>query len=382
MTKKLTREEIYAEAVELRRKFHENPELSLEEYETSDFILHYLQQESIPARKAGTGVIGDIFVGADLPTLALRAEMDALPIQERSVAPYLSKRPGVSHACGHDGITAVLLVLAKLLNRSRERLSCNLRLIFEPGEEIGKGAKLMIEAGAMEGVEKVIIFHFANSLPLGMEVQQGFSTATVGRIAIEIRGKSTHWGDRALGVDAICAAGEALREIEELNRNFSTELPFVAGIGKMSGGVKNNIMADSALLEGTLRAFGDDAFDELFCVLQQRLEAVAERTGAEMKLILESRMPAVVNDSSLVDLAMRAGRAHFGKDCVLGVTPYLAGDNAAYYFQLAKGVRMVFFGEKADCENFPIHNPGFDFDEEILGHSIDVLSKMVFSMTA
>lgn len=239
------------------------PELSGEEYKTSGYIKDTLNSFGIRSDIIGnTGVIGTILADKSFPTIAVRAEIDALPIAEQTGADYQSRNPGVMHACGHDGIAATALGLAKLLNSHKKILKRNVRFLFEPAEEIGQGAKALIKAKALENpkVDKIIVFHYTNSQPIGMEIQRSISTAMIGKILIIIKGKSSHWGERKNGIDAIFISAKVISAIDNINDSYTSKLPFVIGIGMIHGGVRNNIMADSVEMEGTLRAFQADEF--------------------------------------------------------------------------------------------------------------------------
>ena len=366
----------------IRKHLHMYPELSGQEYKTSKYIKDMLDSFGIPSEIIGaTGVIGTISVDKSYPTIAVRAEIDALPITEQTKADFQSRNPGVMHACGHDGIAATALGLANLLNSHKEILKCNVRFLFEPAEEIGQGAKALIKAKALENpkVDKIIVFHYTNSQPIGMEIQSGISTAIIGKIAITIKGKSSHWGERKNGIDAISVSAKVISAIDSINDSYPSQLPFVIGIGTIHGGIRNNIMADSVEMEGTLRAFQSDGFRAIFNCLKSKTEQIASETHAEIKVSLLSQMPAICNSPDLVKIGLSTGKEIFGNRCILGNQPYLAGDNAAYYFQLVKGLRIVFFAKKHDEENYPLHNSKFDFDEDIFPCAIATLYNLITS---
>lgn len=356
------------------------PELSGQEYKTSGYIKDMLDSSGIPSEIVGTtGVIGTILLDRSFLTIAVRAEIDALPITEQTGADYQSRKHGVMHACGHDGIAATALGLAKLLNRHKKILKCNVKFLFEPAEEIGQGAKALIEAKAFENptVDKIIVFHYTNSQPIGMEIQRGISTAIIGKISITVSGKSSHWGERENGIDAISVSAKVISAIDSINDTYQSSLPFVIGIGMIHGGVRNNIMANSVEMEGTLRAFQDDEFQAIFDCLRSKTEQIASETHAQVTISLLSRMPALCNSPDLVKLGLRVGKEIFGDKCILGSQPFLAGDNAAYYFQLVKGLRLVFFAKKYGEENYPLHNSKFDFNENILPYAIATLYNLI-----
>lgn len=375
--------DLVKEVIKIRRYLHKYPEISEKEYNTCKYIRNYLNNIGIKNNVVGeTGAVGTLIKDKDLPTVAIRAEIDALPINEENTFEYKSKNNGVMHACGHDGITAVVLGLAKLLSENKDKLNCNVKFIFEPAEEVGKGAKKLIEEKVLENpkVDNMIIFHFANSDTIGMEIQKHISTATIGRVSINILGKSSHWGDAKEGIDAISISGKVLNIIDKMNNSLKDKGPFILGIGMINGGVKNNIMADSVRLEGTLRAVGDDKFNYLLDYLEEKMKILSEESKATIEVNLESKLPSVVNDYNLVQIGRKIGEDIFKERFVLGEKVYLAGDNAAYYFQKTPGIRMVFFAKKENEINYPLHNSKFDFNEDIFYYALSTIYQMILSI--
>ena len=375
--------DLVKEVIKIRRYLHKYPEISEKEYNTCKYIRNYLNNIGINNKVIGkTGAVGTLIKDKDLPTVAIRAEIDALPINEENTFEYKSKNNGVMHACGHDGITAVVLGLAKLLSENKDKLNCNVKFIFEPAEEVGKGAKKLIEEKVLEDpkVDNMIIFHFANSDTIGMEIQKHISTATIGRVSINILGKSSHWGDAKEGIDAISISGKVLNIIDKMNNSLKDKGPFILGIGMINGGVKNNIMADSVRLEGTLRAVGDDKFNYLLDYLEEKMKILSEESGAKIEVNLESKLPSVVNDYNLVQIGRKIGEDIFKERFVLGEKVYLAGDNAAYYFQKTPGIRMVFFAKKENEINYPLHNSKFDFNEDIFYYALSTIYQMILNI--
>ena len=371
------------EVIKVRRYLHQYPEISEKEYNTSEFISKYLDDIGIENKIIGdTGVVATLINDLNYSTIALRAEIDALPIDEKNTFEYKSKSKGVMHACGHDGIVATVLGLACLIKENKEKLNCNIKFIFEPAEETGKGAKKLIKEKVLENpkVDKMIIFHFANSQPIGMEIQKDVSTATIGRVSIDILGKSSHWGDSDKGINAISVSGKIINIIDEMNKDLSDKFPFILGIGMINGGVKNNIMAEKVRLEGTLRAIDDNTFKYLINYLEEKMRILSEDTGAKIKVNLESHLPSVINNKHLVELGSAIGEEIFKDKFILGEKPYLAGDNAAYFFQQIPGVRIVFFAEKENEINYPLHNSKFDFNEDIFSYSLRTIYNIILNL--
>lgn len=371
------------EVIKIRRHIHMYPEISEQEYETSKFIKKYLEEIGLEAKIIGdTGVVATLMNNPKFSTVGLRAEIDALPIEEETTLEFKSKNKGVMHACSHDGIVATALGVAKLLYKHKDELKCNVKFIFEPAEEVGKGAKKLIEEKVLENpkVDKMVIFHYANSEPIGMEIQKGVSTATLGRVGIEVIGKSSHWGEPEKGINAISVCAKVIDTIDKINEELKQKMQFVLGMGTINGGVKNNIMAENVKLEGTLRTFSEENFEYVLTYLQDRMKEIEEKTKATIQVKLISHLPSLVNNPHLVKMGSKVGKEIFEDKFVLGEKPFLAGDNAAYYFRLIPGVRMVFFAQKENEENWPLHNGKFDFNEEIFPYAICTLYNLISNM--
>lgn len=383
-TKPCTRNEREKETVKelfrLRRWLHSHPELSMEEEQTSRFIADYLETLGIPCRIIGkTGVIGTLMAEStdetSLPTIAIRAEIDGLPICENTGLPFSSVYPGRMHACGHDAITAVVLCLARVLAEHVRELKYNIRFLFEPAEETGEGARYMIENGALEEPrpDAVLIFHFGNQEMRAMEIQKSISTAAVGGLRICVKGKASHWSQRLEGIDALYAASRVVTAIHTINETFQTQYPFVLGFGMMNAGTGGNIMAEEAQMRGSLRAFTEADFDAVYEELQKRISEISEETGAKISLETIRKIPPIINDGALAEKGAKIGRKLFGDRFSLGEKPFLVGDNAAFYMQQVPGLRSVFLAGKEGGEVYPVHNPKFDIDEEVMVDALHFL---------
>lgn len=379
----------YEELLTLRRWLHSHPELSMKERETSKYIACYLEKCGMEVQRTGeVGVIGTLYAGKtgekeSSPgvhrTVAVRAEIDALPIQENTGLPFASENPGVMHACGHDCITAVALVLAKVLCEQRERLACNVRFIFEPGEEIGQGAGYMMENGALEhpSVDELLIFHFANQEPRGMEIQKSITTAAVHGITFRVKGKSAHWFESKNGIDAMLGAAMLVQEIHHMNQHFQAEYPFVLGFGVMQAGTAGNIMADEAVISGSVRTFSRKDDQEILKELEQRIEKIQEETGVRIEIEHGREIPPLQNDPEMVKRGIPIGRRLLKERFLLGENPFLVGDNAAFYAERVPAMRTVFLAGKEGEACCPVHNPGFDLDERVMLDALKFLYQMI-----
>lgn len=368
------------ELLRLRHWLHQHPELSMEEHLTTQFIYDYLNALEIPCYKTGdTGVVATLMLNPAYKTIAIRSEIDGLPIQEATGLPFSSLYPGKMHACGHDAITAVTLCLAKVLAEHKEVLACNVRFLFEPGEETGQGTKHMLAHGALENpkVDALLIFHFGNQEIRHMEIQKSITTAAVGGITLHVTGKSSHWFQPQEGVDALYAASRLAVEIHRLNDTLKTQHPFILGFGTMKAGTAGNIVADTAQLYGSLRAFTMEDFHYVWNQLEQVMRQVEQETGASLCLEPGRMIPPMINDASLVKQGSRIGKELMQDHFSLGEEPFLVGDNAAFYLEQVPGMRTVFLAGKSHGPNEPVHNPAFDLDEQVLLDALEFFYQMV-----
>lgn len=362
-----------------RRHFHRHPELSLNEYETAQYIRTILTNAGYrPFPVTKTGLCAVLWKGSQYPTLAIRAEMDALPITEATGLPFSSENPGVMHACGHDGILAVALALSELLIRPshREQLHYNIKFIFQPAEEAGNGTRLMIDAGILEHphVDEMIIFHYALDPRAGMDVQKRVASATLGKLQLTVTGRSCHWGDYTQGIDAIEAAAQVVSCITDINLHYPLPHPFALGIGTIQGGTGGNIVAESVRMIGTLRTCGPEEYGEIRQVLTDRLQRIQEETGAQICMTLpEHPTPSIINDAMLVQKALKTGAYVFGSQSHLSDELFLSGDNAAYFFQKTRGVFLIFMAPPKNGTCYPFHNPRFDFNEDVFPYALCTL---------
>ena len=348
--------------VSLRRHFHQHPEKSMEERETTAFIMAQLNEIGIPHRKLSpSGVVAEIAGGRPGKTVALRADMDALTIQEETGLPFASEAEGLMHACGHDLHMAGLLGAAKLLWQERQSLGGNVRLIFQPGEEVGKGAKAVIEQGGMEGVDMVFGMHNMPSLPAGTvagSVGPVFSAADYFKITIQ--GKAGHGATPEDAIDATVAASALVMNLQPLvSREISSLESLVITVGQLHSGTRFNIISGEAVLEGTVRSF-DPAIHHMVPVAMERVvEGIARAYRVEAKLEYDKVAKACVNEEGFTDLCLRSA----GK--VAQVAPegrQMIAEDFSEYMQLCPG---AFFLYGSGCE-YPLHSDHFAGDEQAL----------------
>ena len=362
------------ELVELRRDLHRHPELSFQEHRTSGVVADRLQAMGLKPRMGvgKTGVVAEIANGKG-PVIALRADMDALPIQEQFEHDYGSTVPGVMHACGHDAHTAGLIGAARLLvnEHAAGRLpQGTIRLLFQPAEESaddeGKsGATRMIEDGALEGVDAVVGIHVGGHLPKGkIFVADGSIMAGSEEIRIEVKGVSAHAAHPEQGVDALVLAAQGVIAAQQaVARAISPMEPGVVTFGTIHGGRANNVIADSVKLHGTLRYFRDDVHEALKRAVTGAFKAL-EAQGAVVDVTFGPSYLPVVNDTDVTDVVKKVAIEVAGRDAVLPMERWMGAEDFAFLAKKAPGC-FVWVGA-ALPEPREHHHPRFDIDESVL----------------
>ena len=355
----------------IRREFHRHPELGLQEFHTADRIEEELDHFGIRHTRVGsTGVLG--ILKGETPAdriVALRADIDALPIQETHETDYTSAVPGVMHACGHDAHTACLLGAAKILAAHQDVFAGEIRLIFQPAEEIGQGAKPFVDAGVLDGVERVFGLHTAYDLPAGtVGLKPGLNNAAVDHFRIEIHGKAAHVSTPDLGADALYIASQLVVGLQALvTRCTSPVEPVVLGIGKLTAGTAYNAVAASAVLEGTTRTVSQQQRYRLRELVNQALQNTAATYGGAADVVWTDFTPPLINDPQVC--AEAAGVAEqLGAQVVTDRALSLGGDNFAE-FQLYVPGAYAYLGTgnpKLPHTMISNHNGGFDIDESTL----------------
>ena len=379
------------ELIELRHHFHQHPELALQEVETSAYIRRYLEKLGYEIKPVEpTGLIAELPCLRDRKkVIVLRAEMDALPIQEQTGLSYASVNEGCMHACGHDFILASALILAKIVAEESEKFPVRIRFLFEPAEEIGEGAKRMLQAGALENpkADAFLMFHYAADMTLGMAVHQGQASSMINSMQIHVHGKSSHWCEADKGIDAIYAAAQVVNTIYDLNENFGKQHPdagkYIIGTGTIHGGEYTNIIADHVVLNGNIRAVHEETYMALEQELEKYLQKIEQKTGTQIRMEFpKDPVYAFANDDELVWTAKTVGEEIFGDKFVLEGEDelFLSGDNAYRYFKETRGLFSVFLAG-IPGEEHPLHHPKFQLDERILPYSVEALYKIITELS-
>lgn len=373
--------EIFESLVRIRRDFHQYPELSGKEIRTGKKICEYLQQWNIEYETgyAETGIVG-IIRGkkGNGKTIAVRADIDALPIQEATGCRYSSENDGVMHACGHDVHTTILLGVGRLLKEMENELKGNVKLFFQPAEEVIGGAKRMIEDGCLENpqVDHVIGLHVMPNIPTGkVELRYGKLNGNSGMVRIVIRGKSGHAAYPDTTVDAIAIAGNILTSLQMVvSRNVSPLNSVVLTFGKIYGGEKANIITDQVVLEGTLRTLDSETREAVKKTIAQNATKVAEGLGGRAEVTFKDGYIALINDREVVQVIEETAIKIIGSEnIVYKEFPSLGGEDFSYF---AEKVPSAFF--HLGCGNEvlgiaePLHNRKFNVDEECIRHGVAI----------
>lgn len=365
---------------DLRRHFHAHPEVSLQEYETCKKIEGELDSMGIPHKRIGeTGVYGwiDGRKAGDGVTVALRADIDALAMEDLKEVPYHSQNAGVCHACGHDAHTATLLTAAKILKAKENEFSGQVRLFFQQAEEIGQGARQFVQAGLLDGVTRVFGAHVTSHLDSGkISLTAGPQNASCDYFKIQIHGKGAHVSTPQLGVDALYIASQIVVQLQTIvSRNTDPLETVVVGVGKLQAGTQYNIVAEHAVLEGTTRSF----LPEVRKFTNDRVVRIAKETaalyGAEAEVEFLDFAAPLVNDAKAVE-EVTAVTAEFlpREDIISDFQKALGADDFADYLAVTRGM-YAFVGTRnsKDPHTAVAHHHGlFDVDEEALLISCNV----------
>ncbi len=357
--------------VALRRWFHRHPELSFKEAETAQRIIAELQELGIRYDYAGVGhaVIATIDgENSSAATIALRAEMDALPGEETTGAPYASENPGIMHACGHCAHMAMLVGAAHLLRRDAP--PGPVRLIFQPAEESGGGARVAINDGALDNVAAIFAAHVTHEYETGkIMVRDGFVTSQSDGFKIRIRGKGGHGARPHEAVDAVVISGFLITALQTLvSREINPLHPSVVTIGSVHSGSAANVIAEQAELHGSIRTSLAETRKHIHRGLRRMVSAVAELHNARIDIQIEEGYPPVINEPISTSIARKAATDVVGERHVIAAEyPSMGSEDFSFYLQKMPGCFVRLGARRLDWEPTPLHSPSFDIDERVLG---------------
>jgi len=373
-------EALLGRIVEWRRALHKWPELGYQEERTAAYVAQALSSMGLEVTTgvAKTGVVGLLRGAAPGRTVALRAELDALPIQEATGLPFASERPGLMHACGHDGHMAAVLGACALLSERRERLAGNVKFIFQPAEEMLGGGDALCKAGVLRSpdVDGIFALHLWPWVEKGtIGFSRGRMMAAFDEFRIEVLGRSSHGASPHLGVDAIVAAARGVDALQSIvSREVDPQDPAVVTIGTIKGGTATNILADRVELAGSVRTF-DSATRKAIPERIERIAAsVAGAHGANIRFAWKDGYPALVNQADAAERFYGAAESVLGAKAPFWLDrPSMASEDFAYYLQEVPG-SFAFLGIGEGPNTPGLHTPDFAFDEQVLASAAAVLA--------
>ena len=372
--------------VDWRRRLHQKPELGFQEKLTAQFVSQKLQEWGIEHQIgiAQTGIVATIRGNnSTQKVLAIRADMDALPIQELNEVPYCSQHDGVMHACGHDGHTAIALGTAYYLQQNRDTFGGTVKIIFQPAEEGPGGAKPMIEAGVLKNpdVDAIIGLHLWNNLPLGtIGVRAGALMAAVELFRCTVLGKGGHGAMPHQTIDSIVVAAQIINALQTIvARNVNPIDSAVVTVGELHAGTAENVIADTAWMRGTVRYFNPELKSLFHQRVEQIIAGICQSHGARYDLDYWSLYPPVINDATIAELVRSVAQEVV--ETPVGVVPEcqtMGGEDMSYFLQEVPG--CYFFLGSANPEKglaYPHHHPRFDFDETVLAMGVEMFVRCV-----
>ena len=363
------------EIVALRRDIHREPELGFDTHKTAAKVLAAL--EGLPLKietgVAENGIVATLGGGGDGPTIALRADMDALPIHEETGLPFSSGTSGKMHACGHDGHTSMLVGAAKMLCGMRERLNGTVKFVFQPAEEGGGGGRVMVEEGVAEGIDQIFALHLWPGLPFGTAATKaGPIMAAADKFEMEIKGTGGHGAMPHLAADAVVVAAQVATALQTIvSREVDPVQPAVLTIGEIGAGTAFNIIPETARMGGTVRTIDDDLRHRLPERMEELAKGVARGMRADAELDYTFSYPVTRNDPEAAALALKVAGSLFGEDRAVELAhPSMGGEDFAFFLQKLPGA-YIWLGI-GDVSG--LHTPQFAFDEEILPQGAALLT--------
>ncbi len=368
-----------------RRRLHEYPEVSFEERETARFVIAQLDGLGIECEQpTPTSVIAEIEGGVAGPTLAARADLDALPIQETSDLTFASRNPGVMHACGHDGHTATLLGLASVLTKVRSQLPGRVRLIFQHAEEVpGGGAQELIDAGVLDSVKAIVGVHLWAPLPLGtVGLVSGAAMASTDYFEVEFVGTGGHVGAPHESADPVAASADLIQATQRLvSKELGPLAQAVAAVTRVRSGEALNVIPAEASVGGTLRALDAGVRRDLISSIERAVEQVAASHGVTHRVSLTAGPPPLRNDPRIVEVFTKAAEVCPAVDAVQTVAPLLAGDDFACYLERVPGAyAFVGAGRPGVGGPHPHHHPSFVIEERGMEIATELLARTILTL--
>jgi amidohydrolase len=373
-------EKLIEQAIQDRRHFHQYPELSGEEYETGKYVQARLEKLGIEILDyQPPSIVGYVKGTKGDKTIALRADMDALPIVEEGDKPYISKYPGISHMCGHDGHTAILLAVAEWIMLHREKVEHNIVLLFQSSEEASpSGADKLIKEGVLEGVDSIYGIHVDAGLAKGQfGTRPGAMMASVDDFEIKIQGSGGHASTPHLTVDPIYIATHVIQALQSIiSRKLNPMEASVISVGKIEAGNTYNVIPDSAKIIGTMRSFSTEAVQTIQEQITKLTTGICESFGATAEVDFIVGTPPLINDEQEAAFAEKILQETFGAKRYEQLEPVMGSEDFSYYLQKIPGV-FIKVGMSGEKSQYPHHHPKFDIDEDVFGDAIEVFLKLI-----
>ncbi len=369
--------------IEWRRRLHQYPELSFEEYKTTAFLIEELRK--IPGLElqmpTKTGVVAILRGAYPGRRIALRADIDALPIQEETGLPFASQVPGIMHACGHDGHTAMQMAAAALLAEEREQLHGEVRFIFQHAEELPPGGAVeMAACGVMEGVEEIYGMHLSSAFPTGsFGIRAGALTSATDRFDIKILGKGGHSAFPETCTDPIVAAAQLITALQTVvSRNIKATEPAVVSVCMVNAGSAYNIIPGEISLTGSTRTFNKETRQELPKLLERLTKGVCESFGASYEFRFTLGYASVINDKKLTQVCRQVVDDAFGKEALFELEPLMPGEDFSAFLEHCPGFFME-LGARSEAKGctVPHHNGHYLLDEDALPYGVEYLCRLV-----
>ncbi|MBX7256915.1 MAG: amidohydrolase [Candidatus Hydrogenedentes bacterium] len=374
---------VLPEIVALRHELHQHPEIRFEERWTSDRVARFLDEAGVPYERGyakGTGIVATLR-GGEGRTVLLRADMDALEIQEETGLPYASTIPNRMHACGHDGHTACLCGVAKTLAQHRDSIRGTVKFVFQPAEEEAAGGRFIVEEGVLDDVDASFALHGWPTIPAGrIGLRSGWTMAGADIFKITVKGKACHGADPGAGVDPIVVAAHITTALQSvISRELNPWDTGVVTVAKIHAGSATNIIPASAVLEGTFRSLTSEVRDTIERAIRRIAEKTAEAHRAEAEVyVSETRYPPLYNNEATTAFVREIAESVLGREGVIDLPyPYMGAEDFAFYLQKTPGTFIWLGVNPNPAEPYPsLHNPRYNFSDEAIAPAVRLMSNI------
>ncbi len=379
--KELT-EHIFPYVVGVRRALHSIPEPAYKEFKTSQYVYERLDEMGLTPKKVfGTGIVADLDTGKKGLNIAIRADMDALPIEEKTNLDFTSENVGFMHACGHDGHMAIVIGLALLLTKIKDKLSGKIRFIFQPAEEKPPqgGAVYLVKEGVLEDIDMILGFHIIPDISLGkIAIIEGPAMASCDEFVIRITGEGGHASAPEKTVDTILVASKIVCSLNDIvSRMVSPLEPLVISCGEIKGGYAFNIIPDIVEIKGTVRTFSNTLRDKLPEKINKLICSIAEGYGAKVDFSYVNCYPSLKNDRTVCQYLKEVANTYLGHNSLVELKPLMGSEDFSVYLEKVKGA-YIFFGGKKE-KSLSLHSPFYDFDETVMRYAIHFFVRAIMN---